>query len=111
MIIVGAIVGAVGLISIVYALIILAQFGQKLGAVTKMRPVYKGYYVAVGLVGVSLVMRFVRASVFWAPPGTIPLSLNDPFFYLFLYHLPLALGMSLSLGITWHYWKWLLKER
>jgi hypothetical protein len=109
--IVGAIVGSVGLISLLYALIILAQLGRKLGAVTKMRPFYRGYYVAVGLVGVSLIARFVRASVFWAPPATIPPLLNDPLFYLGFYHLPLAVGMTLGLGITWHYWNWLLKER
>jgi hypothetical protein len=111
MIIVGAIVGSMGLISILYALIILAQFGRKLGAVTKMRPLYQGYYIAVLLIGVALIMRFIRASVFWAPPATIPPLLNDPTFYLLLYHLPLAIGISLSLGITWHYWNWLLKER
>jgi hypothetical protein len=111
MIILGAIVGSVGLISLLYALIILAQFGRKLGAVTKMRPLYKGYYVAVVLIGVALIVRFIRASVFWAPPATIPPLLNDPLFYLFFYHLPFAIGMSMSLGITWHYWNWLLKER
>jgi hypothetical protein len=111
MTIVGALFGSVGLISLLYALIILAQFGRKLGAVTKMRPLYKGYYVAVVLIGIALIARFIRTSVFWAPQATIPPSLNDPFFYLFLYHLPFALGMSLSLGITWHYWNWLLKER
>jgi hypothetical protein len=111
MTIVGAIIGSLGLIALLYALLILAQFSRKLGAVTKMRPIYKGYYVAVGLIGLALVMRFLRASVFWAPPNTIPPSWNDPAFYLFLYHLPLAIGLSLSLGITWHYWNWLLKER
>jgi hypothetical protein len=111
MTIVGAIVGSVGLISLLYALIILAQLGRKLGAVTKMRPFYKGYYIAVALIGTSLILRFVRASVFWAPPDTIPPLLNDPLFYLVLYHLPLAVGMSVGLGITWYYWNWLLKER
>ena len=36
--IIGAILGSVGLASLVYALFILAQFGRKLGAVTKMKP-------------------------------------------------------------------------
>jgi hypothetical protein len=111
MTIIGAIVGSMGLIAVLYALIILAQFGRKLGAVTKMRPLYKGYYIAVLLIGVSLIMRFVRTSVFWAPSATIPPLLNDPLFYLIVYHLPFAIGMSLSLGITWYYWNWLLKER
>jgi hypothetical protein len=111
MIIVGAVLGSIGLISLLYGLVILAQFGRKLGAVTKMRPIYKGYYVAVALIGLGLIVRFIRASVFWAASAAIPPSLNDPRFYLVLYHLPIVVGMSLSLGITWHYWNWLLKER
>ena len=109
--IIGATLGAMGLISVLYALIILAQFGRKLGAVTKMRPFYRGYYLAAGCVGLALVIRFIRASVFWAPRETIPSLLNAPVFYLLLYHLPLAIGLSLGLAITWHYWGWLLKER
>ena len=108
--IIGAVLGSVGLASIVYALFILAQFGRKLGAVTKMKPYFKGYYVAASLVSVALVVRFVRASVFWAPRGSIPSLLNSSIFYLFLYHLPLVIGLCLGLLITWHYWSWLLKE-
>jgi hypothetical protein len=109
--ILGAVLGSLGLCSLIYALLILAQFGRKLGAVTKMRSFYKGYYVAACCVGLALVLRLIRASVFWAPPATIPTLLNSPTFYLLLYHLPLAIGLSLGLAITWHYWSWLLKER
>jgi hypothetical protein len=109
--IITAILGAAGLISVFYALLILAQFGRKLGAVTKMSAFYRGYYVAAGCVGLALVTRFIRASVIWAPPETIPSLLNAPCFYLLLYHLPLAIGSSLGLAITWRYWSWLLKER
>ena len=109
--IVSAILGAVGLAALLYAFAILAQFGRKLGAVTKMQPFYQGYYIAIGFVGLALIVRIIRASVFWAPPETIPSVLNAPAFYLLLYHLPLAVGLSLSLGITWRYWSWLLKER
>jgi hypothetical protein len=109
--IVGAIIGSVGLFSLIYALLILAQFGRKLGAVTKMKPYYKVYYAAACCVGLALVMRLIRASVFWAPPETIPTLLNSSTFYLVLYHLPLAIGLSLGLVVTWHYWSWLLKEQ
>jgi hypothetical protein len=108
--IVTAILGAAGLIAVLYALLILAQFGRKLGAVTKMTPYYRGYYVAAGCVGLALVMRFIRASVVWAPRETIPSLLNAPNFYLLTYHLPLAIGLSLGMAITWRYWSWLLKE-
>jgi hypothetical protein len=109
--IIGAVLGSLGLASLIYALVILAQFGRKLGAVTKMKPYYKGYYIAASFVSVALVVRFVRASVLWAPPGSIPSLLTSSLFYLFLYHLPLAVGLGLGLAITWHYWSWLLKER
>jgi hypothetical protein len=109
--VVGAILGSVGIISLIYGLLVLAQFGRKLGAVTKMRAYYRGYYAAAGCLGLALVVRFIRASVFWAPPETISTALNAPLFYLLLYHLPLALGLSVGLAITWHYWSWLLKER
>jgi hypothetical protein len=111
MTIVGAIVASTALASVLYALMILAQFGRKLGAVTKMRPLYKGYYITIGLVGLALITHFLRASVFWAPLQTIPAVLNSPVFYLFFHSLPLASGLTLALGITWYYWSWLLKER
>jgi hypothetical protein len=109
--IVAAILGTFGLISLIYALLTLAQLGKKLGAVTKMRTIYRGYYAAVVLLGLSLVLRLVRASVFWAERDGLPAALNEPLLYLLLYHLPLALGMTIGLAITWYYWKWLLKER
>jgi hypothetical protein len=111
MTLVGAIVAALGLVAVIYALAILARFGQKLGAVTKMRPLYKGYYASIALLGVALIVRFLRTSVFWAPPQSTPTLLDSPVFYLFFYHLPLATGLTLALGITWYYWSWLLKER
>lgn len=109
--IVSAILGSLGLISLMYALLILAQLGKKLGAVTKMRAAYRGYYAAVALLGLSLVLRLLRASVFWARSEDLPPLLNEPLLYLLLYHLPLALGMTIGVAITWHYWNWLLKER
>lgn len=109
--IVGAILGSMGLVSILYALVILAQFGRKLGAVTRMKAFYKGYYVSAACVALALVTRFIRAAVFWAPGDAIPPLLNSPLFNLLLYHLPLAIGLSLGLVITWHYWSWLLKEQ
>jgi hypothetical protein len=109
--IVGAIFGSMGLAAMIYALLVLAQFSRKLGAVTKMREYYKGYYLAVAFVSLAFAVHLIRASVFWAPPDTIPPALNDPVFYLLLHHLPLAIGLSLGMGITWHYWNWLLKER
>jgi hypothetical protein len=76
-----------------------------------MRPVYKLYYLAAFFVTLALIGRSLRVSVFWAPQDAIPSLLNSQPFYLFLYHVPLAAGLTLGLAITWHYWGWLLKER
>jgi uncharacterized membrane protein len=111
MTILGAILGSLGLFSLLYGLFTLAQFSKKLGAVTKMRPFYRGYYAAACLVGLALVVRFIRASVFLASPQSMSPVLEEPLFYFFLYHLPLALGTTLGVALTWHYWSWLLKER
>jgi len=109
--VVTAILGSIGLGSVIVTLVILARFGRKLGAVTKMRPLYYGYYVAIGCLSLALLARLIRASVFWAPVESVPSVLTDPVFYLLLHHLPMAIALSISLGVTWHYWSWLLKER
>jgi len=106
-----AILGSIGLGSIILVLVILARFGHKLGAVTRMRPLYYGYYVAIACLCLALLVHLIRASVFWAPVETVPSLLTDPIFYLLLHHLPMAVALSVSLGVTWHYWSWLLKEQ
>jgi len=106
-----AILGSIGLASVILILVILARFGRKLGAVTKMRPLYYGYYVAIVCLCLALFAHLIRASVFWAPVESVPSVLSDPIFYLLLHHLPMAIALSISLGVTWYYWSWLLKER
>jgi hypothetical protein len=106
-----AILGSMGLVSVTYMLAILASFGRKLGAVTKMRPFYYGYHVAIGCLTVAILTQLLRASVFWAPVEAVPPLLSNPTFYLLLHHLPMALSLTISLGVTWVYWSWLLKER
>ncbi|MGD8397281.1 MAG: hypothetical protein PVG11_00345 [Anaerolineae bacterium] len=108
--IVGAILGSVGLISLIFSLVILGQFGRKLGAVTKLPRYYRFYSLAVFLLTLAMIGRFVRASVFWAPSDTIAPILNEPLLYFFAYHLPLAVGLTIGIAITWKYWSWLLKE-
>jgi len=109
--VVTAILGSLGLTSVIFILVILARFGRKLGAVTKMRPFYYVYYVAIGCLCLALLVHLVRASVILAPAESVPSVLADPTFYLLLHHLPMAIALSISLGVTWHYWSWLLKER
>jgi hypothetical protein len=43
-------------------------------------------------------------------PEQAPALLNAEWFYLLTYYLPLALGVTIGLGIAWRYWSWILQE-
>ena len=107
--IVTAVLGSAGLMSAIYITLIMAKLSQKLGAVTKMRGYYRGFYVSATFVLVSLIAYFLKTSVLLASEQA-PALLNNDLFYLLTYCLPLAIGTSISLAITLRYWDWLLKE-
>jgi hypothetical protein len=101
--------GFVGIASIVYTVYLLANLSRRLGAVTKMRPYYYGFYVAIGLLVVALLTRILRGNVIFAP-AIGPDFVRNPLFYLTAYHLPFALAVTISVVVTWLYWGWLFKE-
>ncbi len=107
--IVAAVLGSAGLMSGIYITLIMARLSQKLGAVTKMRGYYRGFYVSAIFLLVSLIAYFLKTSVLLASEQA-PTLLNNDFFYLLTYYLPLAIGTSISLAITLRYWDWLFKE-
>jgi hypothetical protein len=95
--------------SAIYITLIMAKLSQKLGAVTKMRGYYRGFYISAIFLLVSLIAYFLKTSVLLASEQA-PALLNNDWFYLLTYYLPLAVGTSVSLAITLRYWDWLLKE-
>lgn len=101
--------GIVGLLSIFFLMLTLANLSRRLGAVTKMPPYYRGFYVAMGILAAPLVVRLVRSSV-RLPSDAGPALLYSPIFYLFAYYLPLAIAVALSSAVAWRYWGWLFKE-
>ncbi len=101
--------GVVGLIAVLYVLNILANLSQRLGAVTKMRPYYRGFYAAMALMTVSILARIAGSSLVLS--GRLnPLSLYDPLFLAF-YHAPFVIAMIISVAVAWYYWNWLFKEK
>jgi hypothetical protein len=98
-----------GLISAIYITLIISKLSQKLGAVTKMRGYYRGFYVSAIFLLVSLIAHLLKTSVLLASEQA-PALLNSDLFYLLTYYLPLAIGTSINLAITLRYWDWLLKE-
>jgi len=105
-----ALAGCMGEAAIIYTVLILARLSQKLGAVTKMPPYYRGFYASIAFLCLSLASRLVRISTaLTGPDQTVPL-LEQEIFYLYTHHLPLAIGMLAALAIAAKYWGWLLKE-
>jgi len=107
--IIAAVLGSVGLISAIYIILIMARLSQKLGAVIKMRGYYRGFYVSVVFLLVSLTAHFMKTGMLLAS-AQAPAWLNNGWFYLLTHHLPFAIGTSISLAITLRYWDWLLRE-
>ncbi|MBC7223219.1 MAG: hypothetical protein H5T59_02920 [Anaerolineae bacterium] len=105
-----ALAGCAGEAAIIYALIILARLSEKLGAVTKMRPYYRGFYLSVALLCLSLASRLVRISAVLTEAGQSVSLLEQEGFYLLTHHLPMALGMLIAILVAGRYWGWLLKE-
>jgi len=102
--------GSLGLLAVIFGLFTLAAFSQRMGQVRKMPPLYRGFYLGIACLILALLVRFLRVSVLLAA-GEGPAFLNNDWFYLLAYHLPLALGLTVSLVVTWRYWSWLLREQ
>jgi len=101
--------GSLGLLAVVYTLFTQSAFSQRIGEVRKMPPLYRGLYFSLACLLVAFLVRFLRVSTLLA--SRTPAFLDDDLFYLFAYHLPLAVGLTLSLAVIWRYWSWLLRER
>ena len=106
-----AIVGTAGLGAIVLVLVVVARLTQRWELVTRKMSYYRLVYVSAGLVGVATLARLVRAT--HLDPSAEPAALSDPqsWFYVLFYHAPLAIGVSLSLIVTWRNWEWLLRAK
>jgi predicted tellurium resistance membrane protein TerC len=97
-----ALLGIVGPVAIMIALVIMALLSQRLGAVTKRPPLYRWFYVSVALVGISMILRVVSLDV--------PDLLEHDYATAILHDVLMAAGLSLALIVTWRYWSWLLHE-
>ncbi len=95
---VSTLIGTMGVFSVTIALVVLGLLSQRLGAVTKMRPYYRWFYVAAGLTFASVIARLVYVGY------------QDERIVL-AYTVTFALGSTLGLAVAWRYWNWLFGER
>jgi hypothetical protein len=102
--------GSLGLLAVIYAFYILANLSRRYGEVIRLPPYYRGFYVAMGIICVAFISHLMRDMVILAPEQGPPL-LDEGWFYLLTFYIPLSLAVTLALGVAWRYWNWLLKEQ
>ncbi len=101
--------GSLGTLAAIYLLYILAKLSERLGSVEKMRPLFRYYYWAMGFVFVSFLAQILTEQAN-SLASTANQWLLSPWFTLICHHLPLAVGTTMGIYITWHYWSWLISE-
>lgn len=101
---------SLGLVALMYAAYILANLSRRFGFILKMKPYYRGFYIAIGLMTIALISHLLRASVI-LDPDKAPEPFDQVWFYLLTFYLPLTIGIGLCLAVAWRYWSWLLKEQ
>jgi hypothetical protein len=105
----GSLLGALGTLSILLVLYILAKLSERFGSVIKMRPQYRYYYLALIFLFIGWLAQLLVLAA-GLTPANIQNWLNSPWFLLMAYYVPLTIGVTIGLVITWRYWSWLVAE-
>ncbi len=99
--------GTLGIMSVFILLVILAKLSERLGSVERMSPLYRYYYIALIFLGIACVTNLLAASanlIFVNPSDW----LNSPWVLLLAHYIPMTIGLTIGLVITWRYWSWLI---
>jgi hypothetical protein len=100
---------AISLLALIYMLYIFSVLSRKLGSVTKMKPWYRAFYWASGLIGLAIVVSWLLLTS-RVTPDLLPMTLRDETPYLVVFDVALAVAVTLSVVVAWRYWGWLFKE-
>lgn len=99
--------GLLGMFAMGVALVVIGRLSRQLGAVTRARRHYRWHYVAALLVWCGVLMRFS----YIVQGNEALLALNQNVMYTLVSNGFPAVGVTIGLVVTWHYWSWLLAER
>jgi len=104
-----SILGTLGTLSIIFLFYILARLSERLGSVEKMAPIYRYYYLTLVLLAIGWAVHLLvaRASL---TPASFPNWLLSPEFILLAHYMPLAVGVTIGIIVTWRYWSWLFTQ-
>lgn len=100
-------VGLLGFVAIGIAMVVLGRLSARLGRVTNARPYFIGNYIGAICVWTSVIFRFY----FITRVQSNFTASDDTLLYILLIDGLPALGITISLIVTWYYWSWLLAER
>jgi hypothetical protein len=101
--------GAFAPLSLMILFYILAKLSERFGSVVKMRPIYRHYYTATLFLALGTAAHFLATLALTSTD--LPAWFASPWFLLLAHNLPLAIGVTIGLFITWRYWSWLVTER
>lgn len=110
MIALGSLLGTLGTLAVLVIFYILARLSERFGSVIKMRPRYRYYHVALIFLLIGWIAQLM-VSLADLTPTNVQNWLNSPWFSLLAYFLPLTIGVTIGLVVTWSYWSWLVAER
>ncbi len=99
-----ALLGQLGSVAILIALIVIGQLSYRLGQMTHAKPYYLGFFVAAFLMLISISAGTLDAIFQLAPP-------NPDWLWLLLNNGLPALAVTIGVIFAWRYWSWLLAER
>lgn len=102
-----AFLGTFGILSVIILFYILARLSNRLGSVQKMPAIYRYYYIALFFLVIGYITQMLMIRISFTPEN-FPNWITSPWFLLFAHHLPLTIGVSIGLVITWCYWSWLI---
>jgi hypothetical protein len=93
--------------SLIMMLWVMAQISRRFGEVTHRPPLYRGFYISLGLMIVPLLIRLLAMGMTDHDRADLGGNSLGALFY----GLPLALGITLAVVIAWRYWGWLIYAR
>lgn len=110
MIALGSLLGTLGTLSVLVIFYILAKLSERFGSVIKMRPQYRYYYTALVLLLVGWIAQLLVMAADLMP-ASVQTWLHSSWFVLLFHFIPVTIGVTIGLVITWRYWSWLVVER
>lgn len=103
----GGLLGLAGPTAIALMMIILGLLSKRLGSVTRIPRYYLGFYIAAGLMGLSILARTLEIGRGYE----VAAQASGDAFHVLMFGVVPGISLTLALIIAWRYWSWLLAER